>query len=118
MENVIKVADVLQTSSLALRTCVELLLEDPEMSQPGSLVFDFSGIEFASRSFMDEFFNRLIVDQHASVKNMSKNLEELLFSVSKTQTSSRKRRGIEGLRIDTVNNLDELNSQLKGLSYL
>lgn len=118
MEKLINVAELLQSSSLRLRTSVGPLLEADEMSRSGGPVFDFSGIEFASRSFMDEFYNQLIVDRHASVTNMSCSVQEVLDSVRGTQVPSSKRIGLSDIRIDTVRSLDDLTSELKGLSYL
>lgn len=55
-----------------------------------SYTFDFSGVEFASRSFMDEFYNQFLKEGRNRVAHMSDDLNKLLEVVIETNTSKSK----------------------------
>ena len=52
------------------------------------VVVDFSNVKFATRSFMDEFYNRFLKDgaqTRVNVVNMPEELEQVLCAVKNTQ---------------------------------
>lgn len=117
MNRIIVVRDVLQPY-LRLRSSVEALIACcDDLTADDGVTFDFSGVLFSSRSFMDEFYNKLIVDRHAQVTNMTGELARLLDAVKSTQvpisrgTSSR-------VQIQEVDDMDELSLFLSELSCL
>lgn len=117
MKREIVVSDVLQPY-LRLRSSVEALIACcDDLTADDEVTFDFSGVLFSSRSFMDEFYNKLIVERHAQVTNMTGELARLLDAVKSTQvpisrgTSSR-------VQIQEVDDIDELFLFLSELSCL
>lgn len=56
-----------------------------ENSGEREAVLDFAGVEFSSRSFMDEFYNLFVKDGSASIINMSPDLRTMLDVVESTQ---------------------------------
>ncbi len=117
MKRKIVVSDVLQPY-LRLRSSVEVLIACcDDLTADDEVTFDFSGVLFSSRSFMDEFYNKLIVERNARVTNMTGEIARLLDAVKSTQvpisrgTSSR-------VQIQEVDNMDELSLFLSELSCL
>lgn len=65
-----------------------------ENSQEDVVVLDFSNVKFATRSFMDEFYNVFLKSSDklpfkVEVTNMSEDINMILESVSHTQTRAK-----------------------------
>ena len=117
MNRIIVVRDVLQPY-LRLRSSVEVLIARCDALPVGDEVtFDFSGVLFSSRSFMDEFYNKLIVERHARVTNMPSEIARLLDAVKLTQVPIN-RSASSHVQIQEVHNMDELTLFLNELSCL
>ena len=117
MNRKIVICDILQPY-LRLRSSVEELITSYDAMPAGEEVtFDFSGVKFSSRSFMDEFYNKLIVERHARVTNMTGELARLLDAVEATQVPIR-RGASSQVQIQEVENMDELTLYLNELSCL
>ena len=117
MNRIIVVSDILQPY-LRLRSSVEeLIARYDAMPADEEVTFDFSGVKFSSRSFMDEFYNKLIVERHARVTNMTGELARLLDAVEATQVPIR-RGASSQVQIQQVENMDELTLYLNELSCL
>ena len=66
---------------------LKLLVEN---SGSENVVFDFSGVKFATRSFTDEFFNLFLKDPklnnyHVELINIPTDIKAMLDAVSRTQ---------------------------------
>ena len=117
MNRKIVICGVLQPY-LRLRSSVEELITSYDAMPAGEEVtFDFSGVKFSSRSFMDEFYNKLIVERHARVTNMTGELSRLLDAVKATQVPI-SRGASSQVQIQEVENMDELTLYLNELSCL
>ena len=67
--------------------------------------------------FMDEFYNKLIVERHARVTNMTGELSRLLDAVKATQVPI-SRGASSHVQIQEVENMDELTLYLNEFSCL
>ena len=78
-------------SDLKSRSSVRLLLHEVNKIDNTSLKIDFKNVDFASRSFMDEFYNQFIVNKELDVTlvNVSPELQQLIDSVKSTQNKSK-----------------------------
>lgn len=72
---------------LKSRTAVKSLLLDIRKKNIFSFKIDFKNVDFASRSFMDEFYNQFIANKEIKVDliNLSRDLQQLIESVETTQ---------------------------------
>ncbi|WP_288965516.1 hypothetical protein [uncultured Porphyromonas sp.] len=78
-------------------------------------MLNFSEVEFASRSFMDELYNSLLVNGNVTIANMPTNLEDLLHSVKRTQKLSSTKREKDKVSVKSFDNIDEANKYFEGL---
>jgi len=87
----IDVAKFLGCSPIS-RPLVRDLLNLAKNTQEKEIMLDFSGVAFASRSFMDEFYNVFLKEDNINfglkIKGMNKDLQAMLAAVKKTQHGS------------------------------
>lgn len=86
-----------------------------------SYLFDFSQVRFASRSFMDEFYNKFlskdsIFFENSKVIHLSNTLEQILESVKGTQSCRKQRKVSKSIPTKCFASVDELNHFLGTLS--
>lgn len=75
----IKVFELTNTSNLALRFWADDLFNSLEKQREKKLTLDFSGIEFMSRSFANEYLKlKRSSYKQITEKNMSENLKQML----------------------------------------
>ncbi len=65
-----------------------------ENTQEDSVVLDFYNVKFATRSFIDEFYNVFLKDQNAlpfkvEITNIPEDINKIIESVSHTQTRTK-----------------------------
>lgn len=78
---------------------------------------DFSGVQFTTRSFMDEFYNELKKSSESginvSVSNMSDDLRQMYLAVSRTQKSGTKEITLKPYsRPKTISDLEQIFSSM------
>ncbi len=78
---------------------------------------DFSGVQFTTRSFMDEFYNELKKSSgngiNVSVTNMSDDLQQMYLAVSRTQKSGVKDITMKPYsRPKTISDLEQIFSSM------
>lgn len=106
-------------SELKSRATVSKILDAVDMSHNKSIVFDFSNVKFATRSFLDEFYNTFLKNDNAVINveiiNLTENIASLLESVKSTQNKSKSHFVLtkKVLRFSTVS---EVNKYLSTLS--
>lgn len=83
----VKVADILGRNLMSRALACDLRNFVVNSGEKCNL--DFSGVEFATRSFMDEFYNQLIKNQATSISGMSEELSALLSAVMATQKGAK-----------------------------
>lgn len=85
----IDVAKLIGVSPIS-RPLVHDLFNLAKNSQEKEILLDFFGVEFASRSFMDEFYNVFLKDADmgfsVEVNGMNSDLQAILAAVKKTQS--------------------------------
>ena len=52
-------------------------------------IIDFSDVRFASRSFIDEFYNVIIKNLHVKIENVPTEIKGILKAVENTQNKSK-----------------------------
>ena len=82
------------SSELQSRIRVHDLLQYIVNSQSANVTVDFKNVQFATRSFMDEFYNVFLKNPSANafkfkVTNLPSDISAMLESVSKTQTGGK-----------------------------
>ena len=91
MERIIKLSSFFNSSSLDTRDEVVALFAEVRTGAPSNkLIFDFTGIEFISRSFADEFHKQKMqlakeLNMQFEVANADLSVIEMLQAVSHTQ---------------------------------
>ena len=83
----VNVADILGRNLMARALARDLKSYVDNSSEPCEL--DFSGVEFATRSFMDELYNQLVKNHAAGISGMSEDLSALLNAVKATQKGAK-----------------------------
>ena len=84
-----------------------------------SVVLDFINVKYATRGFIDEFYNLFIKDSnllpyHVEIINIPKDINRILEIVSSTQSHSN--RISENANFIKFNNVDEMKEYLETLS--
>lgn len=84
-------------------------------------VFDFSGVRFVSRSFMDEFYNKFLSHESTfsdkvEIVNLSDNFVLMLESVKKTQTRRQCSVFSQSVPTKSFSSIKDLNAFLGTLS--
>ncbi len=86
----IKVFKMTNTSNLALRFWADDLFNSLEKLHEKKLVLDFSGIEFMSRSFANEYLKlKKLSYKQITEKDMSENLKQMLKLAATTKVETR-----------------------------
>ena len=86
----IRVFKMTNTNNLALRFWADDLFNSLEKLQETKLVLDFSGIEFMSRSFANEYLKlKKLSYKQITEKNMGENLKQMLKLAATTRVETR-----------------------------
>lgn len=85
-----------------------------------SVMLDFSNVKFATRSFMDEFYNLFLKNPSSlpykvQITNVPEDINTILESVSRTQTKAKIIPATTSEQ--TFKNVDDLLNYLKTASY-
>lgn len=83
MEQIIEIKKFFP-ATVASRKAIEVLKKEMPLTRDFSYIFDFSGIDFISRSFADELFH-FITDKNISIEfvNANSNILEMFKAVQK-----------------------------------
>jgi len=79
------------SDDLKSRSAVRSLYHTLKSMDLNELVFDFSNVNFASRSFIDEFYNVFIKQHSATIENVPDKIASIFDAVSRTQERNEKR---------------------------
>lgn len=104
--------DNLTSRDLARNMRDRILSEDYNL-----VIIDFNGVSFASRSFMDEFYNEVLLNSRidAEIINISNDIDSLLSAVSATQHKAHK---IKRGDVKSFSSVREVNDYLNTLSFI
>jgi hypothetical protein len=83
------ISDVL-SADLKSRSNVHTLYKYIENMNPDEVIFDFSNVKFATRSFLDEFYNVFLKTHRFKTENVPSDIKLILDIVSRTQEDSKK----------------------------
>lgn len=84
----IYISEVLSVD-LKSRSTVAQLVDSIKPYETEELILDFKDVYFATRSFIDEFYNVIIKDKRYKVENMNNDIQNLLETVKSTQNSKK-----------------------------
>lgn len=104
---------------LKSRSSVDDLCLYMKNSKANSFKIDFLDVQFATRSFMDEFYNKVLVSSvfqsRVTLLNVSSDLQMILDAVKGTQTTIKKPKSSG--RILKFKSIEEVNQYLKNLAF-
>ncbi len=106
-------------SDLKSRATVSKIIAIIDQRYEKSVVFDFSNVKFATRSFLDEFYNAFLKNNDSGVIveviNLSENIASLLESVKSTQNKSKSHFALSN-KVLRFSSVSEVNKYLSTLS--
>lgn len=82
------IVDVL-SPNLQSRTEVKTLAAHIRKMKYERVIIDFAHVQFATRSFIDEFYNVFLQDENVAIDNVPKDIRQLFDVVEKTQHKSK-----------------------------
>lgn len=118
--NTIDITSIL-SENLKSRSLVSDLLLYIKNSNYGEVTIDFSKVKFATRSFMDEFYNTFVNDRGklAGIKvafaNMPSDIQYMLNVVSRTQTGKKMYEEPENTSVKSFKTVGEFTSWMHSL---
>lgn len=89
-------------------------------SNESEVILDFIKVMFATRSFIDEFYNLFLKDASSlpfkvEITNVPEDIQAMLTSVSKTQTKVKTIRPTS--RVDVFDNMDDLLKFMRTIAF-
>lgn len=78
-------------------------------------IIDFSGVNFATRSFVDEFYNVFIKTHRARIENIPADIQLMFDAVGMTQDKEKK--SCEQNDIKSFTSVDALCSYMSALAF-
>ena len=77
------------SADLKSRSTVHTLYLSMKTEELDDTIFDFSNVNFATRSFLDEFYNVFLKNHKAKVENVPNEISIILDIVQRTQGKER-----------------------------
>ncbi len=77
------------SADLKSRSTVHTLYLSMKSEELDNVIFDFSNVNFATRSFLDEFYNVFLKNHKAKVENVPNEISIILDTVRRTQGKER-----------------------------
>lgn len=89
-------------------------------SNESEVIIDFSKVLFATRSFIDEFYNLFLKDAtslpfNIEITNVPEDIQAMITSVSKTQTKVKTIRPTS--KVDVFDNVDDLLNFMNTVAF-
>lgn len=78
-------------------------------------IIDFSGVNFATRSFVDEFYNVFIKTHRARIENIPADIQLMFDAVGMTQ--NKEKQSSEQNNIKSFSSVDALCSYMSALAF-
>lgn len=106
------------SQDLKSRSAVKDLLLYIKNLEVKAIKIDFANVQFATRSFIDEYYNQFIKNTSAlkiETINISDDIQALFKAVSQTQNGERKMT-ISSSSVSSFNTVTDLNSYLSTLT--
>jgi hypothetical protein len=103
-------------SRIAVRRFYDYILS----TNKAEVILDFKNVSFATRSFMDEFYNILLCNTvfSTNIINLSSDLNKMLEAVKSTQQKKAKSAKIISRRSEMrFTSISQVNKYLEGLSF-
>ncbi|HOG41607.1 MAG TPA: hypothetical protein PLI69_03600 [Bacteroidales bacterium] len=104
------------SDDLKSRSSVHTLYVALKSKYINELVFDFSNVNFASRSFIDEFYNVFIKEHRPKLENVPDKIAVILDAVSRTQEENKKTITKKS-KIKSFNSVDEFCSYMTSIAF-
>lgn len=114
MKNRVYIKKVL-SADLKSRSTVHTLLLSLNGKNLNDVIFDFYDVNFASRSFLDEFYNVFLKKHKARVENISEDIKIILDTVSRTQDN--KSTLVKSKNVRSFKTVDDFCSHIKNISF-
>jgi len=103
------------SADLKSRSTVHTLYVSMQSENMDNVIFDFSNVNFATRSFLDEFYNVFIKKHNAKVENVPSEIALILNTVSKTQ--EKKKSLTKQYNVKSFSNVDEFCTYMSSLAF-
>lgn len=105
----------LLSADLKSRSTVQTLCTLLNDYNADNTIIDFFGVHFATRSFIDEFYNVLIKQMHYQVENMPSDIEYIFNTVKHTQNKEKEIKCLGNVK--TFTSVDDFCSYLSVLAF-
>lgn len=103
------------SADLKSRSTVHTLYLSVKDKNLDEVVFDFSNVNFATRSFLDEFYNVFIKEHRVKIENVPEEIAIILDTVSSTQ--EKKKGLIKQKNVKSFKTVDDFCSYMSRLSF-
>lgn len=103
------------SADLKSRSTVHTLFISMQSENMENVIFDFSNVNFATRSFLDEFYNVFIKKYNAKVENVPSEIALILDTVSKTQ--EKKKSLPQQNNVKSFRNVDDFCTYMSSLAF-
>lgn len=112
--NRIFISKILSTD-LKSRANVHTLYLSVKDMKLDEVIFDFENVNFATRSFLDEFYNVFIKGHHIKFENVPEEIAIILDTVSRTQNKTKNFSQQENVR--SFKTVDEFCSYITSIAF-
>lgn len=103
------------SADLKSRSTVNVFYEYIMHNSISDYVIDFSGVHFATRSFIDEFYNVFIKSMNVRMENVPSDIQLMFNIVGKTQ--NKEKTIVEQDNIISFETVDDLCSYMSVLAF-
>jgi len=103
------------SADLKSRSTVHTLYLSMQSEDIDNVIFDFSNVNFATRSFLDEFYNVFVKNHHVKLEHVPNEISIILDTVSKTQ--EKKKSLPEQSNIQSFKTVDDFCSYMSSLAF-
>lgn len=103
------------SADLKSRSTVHTLYISMKSDNMDNVIFDFSNVNFATRSFIDEFYNVFVKDHNVKLENVPNEIAVILDTVSKTQ--EKKKSLLQQSNVKSFSSVDDFCSYMSSLAF-
>jgi len=103
------------SADLKSRSTVNVFYEYIMHNSISDYVVDFTGVHFATRSFIDEFYNVFIKSKNVKIENVPSDIQLMFNTVDKTQ--NKEKPVVVQENIKSFKTVDDLCSYMSALAF-
>lgn len=103
------------SADLKSRSTVHTLYASMQLENIDETIFDFSNVNFATRSFLDEFYNVFIKGHNVKLEHVPNEISLILETVSRTQEKKKSIPLHENVK--SFSTIDDFCSYISSLAF-